>query len=70
MQVIPDALRATDLPRGGVVTVGNYDGIHRGQRQMLDRVVRARASSRLRRGGDLSAPSVRHPAARTRCRRR
>lgn len=50
MQVIPDAFRATDLPRGGVVTIGNYDGIHRGQRQVLDRLV-ARAR-------ELAAPSV------------
>jgi len=39
MQVISDALRATDLPRGGVVTIGNYDGIHVGQRALLDLVV-------------------------------
>lgn len=39
MQVIQDAFRATDLPRGGVVTIGNYDGIHRGQRQVIDGVV-------------------------------
>ncbi|MDI9630890.1 MAG: bifunctional riboflavin kinase/FMN adenylyltransferase, partial [Acidobacteriota bacterium] len=39
MQVIADALRASDLPRGGVVTIGNYDGIHRGQQAVLDLVV-------------------------------
>lgn len=50
MQVIGDALRATDLPRGGVVTIGNYDGLHRGQRAVIDLVVaRARA---------LGAPAV------------
>ena len=50
MQVIGDALRASDLPRGGVVTIGNYDGIHRGQREVLDLVVgRAR---------ELEVPSV------------
>ena len=38
MQVIGDALRASDLPRGGVVTIGNYDGIHRGQQAVLDLV--------------------------------
>ncbi|HLF55829.1 MAG TPA: bifunctional riboflavin kinase/FAD synthetase [Thermoanaerobaculia bacterium] len=31
--------RAGELPRGGVVTIGNYDGIHRGQRAVLDGVV-------------------------------
>jgi len=39
MQVIPDAWDSSDLPRGAVVTIGNYDGIHRGQRAILDRVV-------------------------------
>ena len=44
MQVIHDALATTDLPRGGIVTIGNYDGIHLGQRTVLDLVVsRARA---------------------------
>lgn len=44
MLVIHDALHSTDLPRGGVGTVGSYDGIHRGQRSVLDLIVaRARA---------------------------
>jgi riboflavin kinase / FMN adenylyltransferase len=44
MQVIRDALHSTDLPYGGVATIGNYDGIHRGQRQVIAAVVeRARA---------------------------
>lgn len=47
MQVIQDAFRAGDLPRGGVATIGNFDGIHRGQRAILDRVVeRARELGR------------------------
>lgn len=50
MQVIQDAFRAGDLPRGGVATIGNFDGIHRGQRAILDRVV-ARAR-------ELGRPSV------------
>ena len=50
MQVIPDAWDSSDLPRGAVVTIGNYDGIHRGQRAIVDRVVtRAR---------ELQAPSA------------
>ncbi|MBP9144508.1 MAG: bifunctional riboflavin kinase/FAD synthetase [Thermoanaerobaculia bacterium] len=44
MQVVADAFGPCDLPSPAVVTVGNYDGIHRGQRAVLDRVVaRARA---------------------------
>ena len=42
MLVVQDALHSTDLPRGGIGTVGNYDGIHRGQRAILD-LVTARA---------------------------
>ncbi|HVR30557.1 MAG TPA: bifunctional riboflavin kinase/FAD synthetase [Thermoanaerobaculia bacterium] len=42
MQVIHDALHAADLPRGVIVTIGNYDGVHRGQRSVLD-LVKARA---------------------------
>jgi riboflavin kinase/FMN adenylyltransferase len=40
--VIHDALHAADLPRGVVATIGNYDGVHRGQRRVLD-LVTARA---------------------------
>ncbi len=44
MLVVPDALQSTDLPRGCVATVGNFDGLHRGQRAIVDRVVeRARS---------------------------
>lgn len=39
MLVVHDALHAADLPYGGVVTIGNYDGIHRGQRKVIDKVV-------------------------------
>jgi riboflavin kinase/FMN adenylyltransferase len=42
--VIQDAYRASDLPRGALVTIGSYDGVHRGQRAVLEQVVeRARA---------------------------
>lgn len=45
MLVVHDALHSTDLPRGGIGTVGNYDGVHRGQRAILDLVTaRARAA--------------------------
>lgn len=38
MLVIEDAWARKDLPRGTVVTVGNYDGIHRGQQAILERL--------------------------------
>jgi riboflavin kinase/FMN adenylyltransferase len=45
MQVIHDAMHAADLPRGVIATIGNYDGVHRGQRSVLDLVTaRARAT--------------------------
>ena len=47
MHVVRDPLRSTDLPRGGVGTIGNFDGIHLGHRKILETVVaRARAVSR------------------------
>ena len=39
MQVIKDALNSADLPYGAIATIGNYDGIHRGQLTVLERVV-------------------------------
>lgn len=39
MQLVQDAFHAADLPRGAVVTIGNFDGVHRGQRAILERVV-------------------------------
>ena len=50
MIVIKDAFNASDLPRGGVGTIGNFDGVHRGQRSALDLIV-ARAE-------ELGVPSV------------
>ena len=40
MQVIRDALKSADLPYGAIATIGNYDGIHRGQREVIERTVR------------------------------
>ncbi len=39
MQVVRDPLRSTDLPRGGVGTIGNFDGVHLGHRKILETVV-------------------------------
>ena len=50
MHVVQDAFNSSDLPRGGVGTIGNFDGVHRGQRAILDRVT-ARAE-------EVGAPSV------------
>ena len=50
MLVVQDAWWSGDLPQRAVATIGNFDGIHRGQRAILDRVVtRAR---------ELGAPSA------------
>jgi riboflavin kinase/FMN adenylyltransferase len=50
LQVVKDPFRPVDLPRGGVVTVGNFDGVHRGHQTMLaDVAARAR---------ELDVPSV------------
>lgn len=45
MLILHDALRSPDLPYGCIATIGNYDGLHRGQRAVIDRVV-ARARER------------------------
>jgi riboflavin kinase/FMN adenylyltransferase len=50
MHVVQDAFNSSDLPRSGVGTIGNFDGVHRGQRAILDRVV-ARA-------GELGLPAI------------
>ncbi len=42
MLVVHDAYRSSDLPHGGIAAIGNFDGLHRGQRAVLD-LVRARA---------------------------
>ena len=47
MHVVRDPLRSTDLPRGGVGTIGNFDGVHLGHRKILETVVaRAQAAGR------------------------
>lgn len=39
MLVVRDAFNGSDLPSGGIGTIGNFDGVHRGQRVILERVV-------------------------------
>lgn len=41
MHVVQDAYasQSTDLPRGGIGTIGNFDGLHLGQRAIIDGVV-------------------------------
>jgi len=41
MHVVQDAYasQSIDLPRGGIGTIGNFDGLHLGQRAIIDRVV-------------------------------
>ncbi|MDP9122218.1 MAG: riboflavin biosynthesis protein RibF, partial [Acidobacteriota bacterium] len=50
MLVVSDAYDSSDHPQGGVAAIGNFDGVHLGQRAVLDRVV-ARAR-------ELGAPAV------------
>jgi riboflavin kinase/FMN adenylyltransferase len=47
MLVLHDPLRQTDLPRGCVATIGNFDGMHIGHQQIVRNVVeRARRADR------------------------
>ncbi len=50
MQVFRKPLTSSDLPRGAVATIGNFDGVHRGHQAILSAVV-----SRAR---ELDLPSV------------
>jgi len=50
MRVVRGDGRSEAPPRGGAVTIGNFDGLHRGQRTLIDHVVR--------RAGELGAPAV------------
>lgn len=50
MHVIRDPLRAAELPRAGVLTIGNFDGVHLGHRRILETVAE--------RAEEISRPSV------------
>jgi riboflavin kinase/FMN adenylyltransferase len=39
MQVFQDAFHNSDLPFGAIGTIGNFDGVHRGQQEIVRRVV-------------------------------
>src|ERR1700688_4175007 len=39
MLVVQDAFESSDLPQGAVVAIGNFDGVHRGQCAILQRIV-------------------------------
>lgn len=47
MLVIDDAWNRTDVPHGVIATIGNYDGVHRGQRSVLKRVTQRAAETGL-----------------------
>src|SRR5512132_1750675 len=48
MLTLTDPLRQTDLPRGCVATIGNFDGMHVGHQAIIRGVVeRARETQRL-----------------------
>ncbi len=50
MPAIRDAMKAAELPRGVIATIGNYDGVHVGQQSVLDMVTR--------RAREVGAPSA------------
>jgi riboflavin kinase/FMN adenylyltransferase len=54
MLVVQDAFHSSDLPRGAVCAIGKFDGFHRGQRALVESVVR--------RAEEVGPPAVPVPA--------
>ncbi len=50
MEILRDPTPSSDLPRGGVVTIGNFDGVHRGHQTLVRGAVE--------RACDLQIPAV------------
>jgi riboflavin kinase / FMN adenylyltransferase len=50
MEVLRNPTPSSDLPRGGVVTIGNFDGVHRGHQMLI--------AGAVERARELSVPAV------------
>lgn len=59
-QVIQDAWHTTELPHGSVIAIGNFDGVHLGQQEILAQVVRRAAELGVTAGAVTFEP---HPLA-------
>jgi riboflavin kinase/FMN adenylyltransferase len=50
MEILRNPAPSSDLPRGGVVTIGNFDGVHRGHQMLI--------AGAVERARDLDVPAV------------
>jgi len=50
MEILRDPASSSDLPRSGIVTIGNFDGVHRGHQMLL--------AGAVERAAELGAPAV------------